>query len=689
MNLQDIKRELTSIQLQIRERWTNFQQKNPKLAFCGKKGFWLGKWLVIFGFCSLLLLILAVRFGFYRPIPTYNEIKKIQNPIASEVYSSDGVLLGRYYDENRTNASINEIPQHVIDALVATEDVRFYEHSGIDIKSLFRVFFKSILFQESSSGGGSTISQQLVKNIYNRKRIRYIGMPLNKTWEMIVARRFEQVYDKKEILELYLNTVSFGEEVYGIETASQRYFNTSPENLRIEDGAVLVGMLKAPTSYNPKRNPERSIGRRNRVFEQMGKYEYLDTILIDSLQELPIDIDYKYLTKSSGLAPHFREMLRLEVEKVCGLLRNEDGDNYDVYKDGLKIYTTIDSKMQKYAESAVQTHMKDLQKTFFDHWKGRMPWGKEDKSVRSAMKKTNRYKRLKEKGWKEEAIEKHFKTPTEIGIYTYDSIMTKQISPWDSIVYYHYFLNTGFLAMNPKNGFVNAYVGSVNHQYFQYDHVFAKRQVGSTFKPIVYAEALENGHLPCDFLPNEKYTYEAYQNWTPGNSDGKYGGYYSIKGGLTNSVNTVAVQLMMENGVSSVQELARKMGIHSELPNVPSIALGTADISLYEMLQVYATFANRGKPIEPIYLLKIEDKRGKVLKEFEKPMMKENVISEKNADYMVKMLESVVDSGTARRLRFRYGLTGSIGGKTGTTQNQTDGWFMGITPNLVAGVWVG
>jgi penicillin-binding protein 1A len=448
-------------------------------------------------------------------------------------------------------------------------------------------------------------------------------------------------------------------------------------------------MLKAPTSYNPKRNPERSIGRRNRVFEQMGKYEYLDTILIDSLQELPIDIDYKYLTKSSGLAPHFREMLRLEVEKVCGLLRNEDGDNYDVYKDGLKIYTTIDSKMQKYAESAVQTHMKDLQKTFFDHWKGRMPWGKEDKSVRSAMKKTNRYKRLKEKGWKEEAIEKHFKTPTEIGIYTYDSIMTKQISPWDSIVYYHYFLNTGFLAMNPKNGFVNAYVGSVNHQYFQYDHVFAKRQVGSTFKPIVYAEALENGHLPCDFLPNEKYTYEAYQNWTPGNSDGKYGGYYSIKGGLTNSVNTVAVQLMMENGVSSVQELARKMGIHSELPNVPSIALGTADISLYEMLQVYATFANRGKPIEPIYLLKIEDKRGKVLKEFEKPMMKENVISEKNADYMVKMLESVVDSGTARRLRFRYGLTGSIGGKTGTTQNQTDGWFMGITPNLVAGVWVG
>ncbi len=345
--------------------------------------------------------------------------------------------------------------------------------------------------------------------------------------------------------------------------------------------------------------------------------------------------------------------------------------------------------MQTYAEDAVKTHMKDLQKTFFNHWKGRFPWGNKDNSIRKSMKNTHRYRVLKDKDWSDEKIETHFKQPTEIALFTYDGLEMKTISPWDSIIYYHEFLNTGFLAMNPKNGFVNAYVGGINHQYFQYDHVFSKRQVGSTFKPIVYAQALENGYSPCDFLPNEKITYEEYQNWSPGNSDGKYGGYYSIKGGLTNSVNTVAVQLMMENGVSSVQMLAKEMGITSDLPNVPSIALGTADISLYEMLQVYATFANRGRPIEPTYLLKIENKRGKILKQYDKSTMKENVISEQNADYMVKMMESVVDSGTARRLRFRYGLTGSIAGKTGTTQDQTDGWFMGITPNLVAGVWVG
>lgn len=647
------------------------------------------KWSVIIGVLGVLSLLAFVRLGFYREIPTYADMKKIQNPTASEVYSADGVLLGRYYLENRTNASLQDIPQHVIDALVATEDVRFFEHGGVDFKSLMRVAFKTILFQDESSGGGSTISQQLAKNIYGRKSAKYIGLPMNKLWEMIVSRRLEHIYTKKEIIEFYLNTVSFGEDVYGIETASERYFSVKPKNLSIEEGAVLVGMLKATTTYNPRSHPKKAKGRRNRVLEQMTKYEYLDSMVYDSLQNRPLEVNYNHITQSTGLAPHFREQLRLDLEKVCGKIRQPDGTNYNIYTDGLKIYTTINAKMQRYAETAVQTHMKDLQKTFFEHWKGTKPWGKNTASIRSAMKQTNRYAVLKDKGWTDEKIEAHFKIKTNIRIFTYDGEAEKNISPWDSIEYYHQFLNTGFVAMNPKNGHLQAYVGSVNFRYFPYDHIFAKRQVGSTFKPIVYARALERGRSPCDYIANKRITYPKYQNWRPGNSDGRYGGYYTLKGGLTKSVNTVAVQLIMESGVWEVENLAKKMGITTDLPNMPSIALGAADISLFEMLKVYGTFANHGKPVEPMYVTRIEDRNGKVLKSFDDAAPKENVISELTADYMVKMMQSVVDTGTAKRLRFRYGLKGTIGGKTGTTQDQADGWFMGITPNLVAGVWVG
>ncbi|MFK7949524.1 MAG: transglycosylase domain-containing protein [Saprospiraceae bacterium] len=673
----------------IRQFFTNFRQNYPKvtktISISGK----LVKWGIVVGILGVLSVILYVRFGFFREVPSLAEMKKIQNPIASEVYSADGVLLGRYYIENRTNASINDIPQHVVDALVATEDVRYMEHAGVDFRSLMRVLFVTIIGRDESAGGGSTISQQLTKNIYGRKSMRYVGTPMNKVWEMIVARRLEKIYTKKEIIELYLNTVSFGEDVYGIETASERYFNTKPKNLRFQDGAVLVGMLKATTTYNPKNQPEKAKGRRNIVFDQMAKYEYLDTTTLDSLSNLPLEVDYKYISQSKGLAPHFREQLRLDLEKICGKLRQADGTSYDVYKDGLKIYTTIDSRMQQYAEKAVQTHMKSLQETFFNHWKNSKPWGKNETAIRAAMKQTNRYKRLKDEGFGEAEIELNFKTKTTIRIFTYDGEEEREITPWDSIAYYHQLLNTGFVAMNPKNGHLKAYVGSINYRHFPYDHVFSKRQVGSTFKPIVYAKALENGHSPCDYVANEKITYPEYQNWSPGNSDGRYGGYYSIKGGLTKSVNTVAVQLMMENGVSATETLAKEMGITTDLPNVPSIALGAADISLYEMLQVYGTFANRGKPIEPMYLTRIEDRHGKVLKSYENNVPKTNVISEMNADYMIEMMQSVVDTGTARRLRFRYGIKGDVAGKTGTTQNQTDGWFMGFTPNLVAGVWVG
>jgi penicillin-binding protein 1A len=684
-----LKQKILDFTDKIKQRYAIFQTENPKAAMVLGKAFIVGKWGAIGGFGLIILLILVVRLGFYRHIPTYAEMRKIQNPIASEVYAVDGSLLGRYYIENRTNASIRDIPKSVVDALVATEDVRFYKHGGVDYRSLMRVFFKTFLSGNNSSGGGSTITQQLAKNIYGRKSMRIIGTPMTKIWEMIVARRLEKTYSKDEIMELYLNTVSFGEDVYGVEMAAERYFNTKPKNLRIQDGAVLIGMLKATTTYNPRSNPERAKERRNVVFSQMEKFSFLEESILDSLQGLDVEVDYTYITEKTGLAPHLCEQVRLDLEKLCKTIRQSDGSEYNIYTDGLKVYTTIDAKMQEYAESAVETHMKELQKTFFEHWKNNDPWGKDDSMIRTAMKETNRYKVLKEQGLSDEAIEEKFKIKRNIRLFTYEGSEEKNISPWDSIVYYQKFLNTGFMAMNPSNGYIQAYVGSMNFQYFPYDHVFAKRQVGSIFKPIVYAQALENGRTPCDYIPNEKITYEEYKNWSPGNADGKYGGYYSIKGGLTNSVNTIAVQLIMENGISNVRYLAKKMGINSELPNEPSIALGTADISLYEMMKVYATFANHGKPIDPIYLLRVEDRHGKVLKTYEEPTKKAQVFSTQTADYMIDMMQSVVNRGTASRLRFRYGVTGQVAGKTGTTQDQADGWFMGFTPNLVVGAWVG
>lgn len=673
----------------IRQVYATFQTQNPKAALVLDKAVIVGKWGAIAGFGLIILMILFVRLGFFKEIPSYAEMRKIRNPIASEVYAADGVILGRFYVENRTNASISNIPKSVVNALVATEDVRFYKHNGIDYRSLMRVLFKTFLSGNESSGGGSTITQQLAKNIYGRKSMRIVGMPMTKIWEMIVARRLEKTYSKDEIMELYLNTVSFGEDVYGIETAAERYFNTDPENLRIQDGAILIGMLKATTTYNPRNHPEKAKERRNVVFSQMEKFSFLEKNLVDSLKKLDLEVDYTYITTNTGLASHLKEQVRLDLEKLCRSIRQPDGTSYDIYTDGLKVYTTIDSKMQQHAENAVATQMKELQQSFFNHWKNGQSGGTDDESVRFAMKETNRYKALKEQGLSEEAIEANFKIKKSTRLFTYDGLEEKNISPWDSIIYYHQFLNTGFMAMNPKNGYVQAYVGSIDFQYFPYDHVFSKRQVGSIFKPIVYAQALENGRTPCDYIPNEKITYEEYENWTPGNADGKYGGYYSLKGGLTNSVNTIAVQLMMENGISSVKSLAQRMGITSDLPNKPSIALGTADISLYEMMKVYATFANQGKPIDPIYLLRVEDRHGKVLKTYEKPTQKAQVFSTSTASYMTDMLQSVVNNGTARRLRFKYGVTGTVAGKTGTTQDQADGWFMGFTPNLVVGAWVG
>ncbi|MEM6841445.1 MAG: transglycosylase domain-containing protein [Bacteroidota bacterium] len=648
--------------------------------------------LFLFGLVGGLFtlgLLYSVYTGWFGELPNYAELKNIRNHTASEVYSFDGVLLGRYYIENRTVTTIDKVPPSLLNALVATEDARFYEHQGIDYRSLARVAVKSILLQNESSGGGSTLTQQLAKNLYPRQHYGLLTMPVNKIREAIIARRIENLYPKEEILMLYLNTVPFGGNVYGIEAASRRFFNKSATNLQTEESAVLVGMLKATTSYNPRLYPERSQQRRDVVLSQMNKYGYLTDTQKDSVQALPLEIDYNFITHNTGLAPYFREKLRHEVQRWLNENPKPDGTTYNLYTDGLKVYTTIDARLQRHAEAAVKQQMQELQKTFYKHWEGRQPWGEDETMIRRAMLNSDRYQRGKRARKSDEEIHAEFTTPTLMTVFSWDGETEKTMTPLDSIRHYQMFLNAGFLAMRPENGHIKAWVGGIDHKYFQYDHVTAKRQVGSTFKPVVYAAALESGADPCDYISNERRIYADYKDWSPGNSNGKYDGFYSMEGALTHSVNTVTVDLMMNTGVDRVVDLAYRMGVRNDLPEEPAIALGTADLSLYEMLSVYSTFVNRGLAVKPIYLLGIEDQQGNQIAKFSDKPEFQRAMSQETADLMVEMMKSVVDSGTARRLRYRYGLKNEIIGKTGTTQSQADGWFIGATPKLVAGAWVG
>lgn len=636
----------------------------------------------VVGLLSIGGLLLAIYTDQFGPLPTEEELSDIRHYTASEVYSSDSVLLGKYYIENRTNISYEDISPFVIQALLATEDARFYEHSGVDTRSLMRVGLKSILLRDERSGGGSTISQQLAKNLFPRKRYRMLSMPINKFREMIIAKRLETVYSKEEILTLYLNTVPFGEKAYGIAVAAERFFNTSALKLQAEQAAVLVGMLKATTSYNPRLNPDRSIVRRNVVFSQMAKYKYLDEAESDSLKKLPLELDYNFLSHNTGLAPYFREHLRQHVEKML------EGTPYNLYTDGLKIYTSIDSKLQEYAENAIKKTMSNLQQSFYDHWKNRDPWGKED-VIERAMRHSDRYRQLKQKGLSEAGILENFNQKIPMQVFSWEGEKQLEMSPMDSLKYYNKLLHTGFMAMEPHTGYIRAWVGGIDHKYFKYDHVKSHRQVGSTFKPIVYAAAMKAGKRPCDYVSNEREIYENHKNWSPGNADGNYEGQYSLKGGLTKSVNTISVKLIMDTGVDNVSSLAKAMGIESDLPPDPSIALGTADLSLYEMLNVYATFAYQGRRKTPVYITSITDGKGKLIKSGNQNQKPRKILPKDLADAMIAMMKSVVDSGTAVSLRYKYGLKGEIIGKTGTTQSHADGWFIGGTPRLVAGAWVG
>ncbi|WP_083610347.1 penicillin-binding protein 1A [Pontibacter flavimaris] len=645
--------------------------------------------LALFGILFLVLFYFAVYSGFLGGMPSTKELKSVRNNTASEVYSADGVLLGRYYIQDRTNVKYSDISPTAIHALIATEDARFYDHSGVDVRSLARVFLKTLLLQNESSGGGSTLSQQLAKNLYPRKNYMLWDMPINKLREMIIARKLESIYAKEELLELYLNTVPMGGNLYGIERASRRFFNTAADSLKTEEAAVLIGMLKATTTYNPRLDLERSTQRRNVVLGQMAKYEYLTTEEADSLRQLPLKLKYNYTTHNDGIAPYFREHLRQELVSWAAGKKKKNGEPYNLYKDGLKIYTTIDAGMQRHAEAAVRKHMTQLQKQFDAHWRGRTPWGRNSDVIQVAMQRSDRYRKMKDAGKSEAAILEAFRQPVPMQVYAWGGNDKKEMSPMDSLAYYSRFLNTGLFSVEPHSGYVRAWVGGINHHVFKYDHVKAKRQVGSTFKPIVYAAALEQGLKPCDYFPNERQVYPEYDNWSPRNATEQYGGEYSMRGALAHSVNTISAQMIMKAGVGRTVAMAHRLGIDSKLPEVPSLALGTADLSLQEMVTAYATFANRGMQVEPVYITKIEDREGRVLREHRAGEGAKKVLDEETAAIMLHLMQGVVEEGSAGRLRSAYGLKMDIAGKTGTTQNQTDGWFIGITPQLVTGVWVG
>jgi penicillin-binding protein 1A len=638
----------------------------------------------------MLILLLSVVLS---DVPGVRDLRAIQNPIASEVYTSDSVLIGRYFVQDRTQVQYDEISPLVIDALIATEDVRFYRHNGVDIRSLGRVLVKSILLQDESAGGGSTITQQLAKNLYPRRDYWLLPMLVNKVREAVIAKKIETIYSKKEILTLYLNTIPFGDNTYGIQAAAQRFFSRNARDLSLDQAAVLIGMLKATHNYNPRLFPKNSLARRNVVLAQMQKYRLLAAPLKDSLQQLPLNLRYKVIEQKEEIAPYFKEYVKSYIQKWCEQNVRPDGSHYDLYSDGLKIYTTIDSRLQSYAERAVARQMQTLQKQFSDHWGKEKPWKDNESIVFDALRRTSRYRKLKDQNFSEKEILAELSKPVYTRLFTWEGPKEAEISPIDSIRHHLQFLNAGFLAMDPASGEVKAWVGGINHDFFQYDHVkvSTKRQVGSIFKPVVYAAALEQGVSPCELIPAGQETYidEEGQLWTPRNMQYDYQVEYSMKGALTYSVNTVSVKLINRAGIENTIRLARDMGVNSEIPDVPSIALGSSALSLFEMTAVYACIANEGISSYPFFVSKIIDRQGNVFNNFKPKISGKRAMSRETAMMVRHMLQSVVQEGTASRLRWKYGIYNDVAGKTGTTQSNADGWFMAMTPHLVIGSWVG
>ncbi|PSR01829.1 MAG: hypothetical protein BRD50_08095 [Bacteroidetes bacterium SW_11_45_7] len=556
------------------------QQKRPPYILFSAI-FW---GIILIGILSVVGLMYAVSRGALGELPSFEQLENPENALASKVYSADGVLLGKYYSENRSNADFKDLPDNLVNALVATEDIRFYQHSGIDFRGLARVFVRTLLLQQNK-GGGSTITQQLAKNLFHKRPGSPFERIIQKLKEWVIAVRLEKYYTKNEIITMYLNTVTFSHNAYGIRSASQTYFSKPVDSLKVEESAVLVGMLRAPTALNPKSNYENSIDRRNIVLHQMGKYDFIESKVADSLQEQPIDVRFERTDHIKGLAPYFREHLRAELKKWCRNYEKVDGSHYNLYTDGLNIHTTINAKLQRHAEAAVMEHMADIQEKFFEQWEGKDLWKEHEEKLKAKIRQTDRYKRLKEQGVSKDSIMANMRKEREMTVFSWDGEKDTVMSAIDSIRYHRMFLQSGFLVTDPQTGKIKAWVGGIDYKYFQYDHVNknTKRQIGSTFKPFVYTEAIDNGYSPCYQVLDVPVTFEDYDNWTPKNASGEFtSDKYALKKGMANSKNSVTSYLMKQIGPQPVIDRVRKMGITSNIPAVPAIALGTPDISLYE-----------------------------------------------------------------------------------------------------------
>lgn len=650
--------------------------------------------IVLWGTVAFFLLILLTNWGLFGYMPSLSELENPNSSLASEVLASDGTPLGKFYDEqDRTLCDYKDISPNVINALVATEDERFFKHSGIDPKSTIAIPFYLLTGKRR---GSSTITQQLAKNLFPRQNENFLTLPFIKLKEWIVAIKLERNFTKEEIITLYLNTVGYSENVYGIKNASRTFFNKNPDRLSVEEAAILVGMLKGNTVYNPRRNPKAALARRNTVISQMEKNGYLTPAQAAAAKATPIRLQYVKLDHNNGLAPYFREYLRGEMKKWCKEHKKPDGSPYNLYRDGLKIYTTINARMQSYAEEAVKKHLADLQKIFSQQSqiKTGSVWKQYHSYLVRYMKESDRYQSMKEEGASDEEINKAFQTKIPMKVFAWNPARNDEIdtvmTPLDSIKYMRAILQSGFMVMDPESGEVKAWVGGPDFRYFKYDHVNinTKRQVGSTIKPIWYTFALMNGFTPNTIVPNVPQEFPAY-HWVSHNAEGGGGSSVTLAEALAKSLNHVSAYLFKQFGAKALVDFAKnKCGIESDIPPYPSISLGTPEISMYEMIRTYSMFPGKGFIAEPVYILRIEDRNGNVLQTF--TPQKRLVIDENTAYTMVRMMQGVTaPGGTAARLRFRYGLRGEMAGKTGTTNDYQDGWFIGYTPQLLAGAWVG
>jgi penicillin-binding protein 1A len=685
----------------------NNQSNSVKDINYYKKKFWR---IFAYTLLGILAFFLFASWGLFGSMPSFEDLENPDSNLATEIISSDGVVIGKYFKTNRSQLKYSDLPKSLVEALVATEDARFYEHSGIDGRGTLRA-----VFSLGTNGGASTLTQQLAKQLFHGEGSKFLPFRIvQKIKEWIIAIRLERQYTKNEILAMYCNVYDFGNYSVGVSSAAQTYFSKDPKDLTMDESAILVGMFKNSGLYNPVRNPEGVKNRRNVVLSQMEKAKMISESEKVRLQALPIALKFKLESHREGTATYFREYLRDYMKKWVAENKKPDGSDYDIYKDGLKIYTTIDSRMQEYAEEAVSEHMKNLQQQFFIEMKTNknapfvnITQAETDRIMMQAMKNSVRWAQMKDMDKSEDDIIASFKIKTKMRIFTWKGERDTTMTPLDSIRYYKHFLQSGLMAMEPQTGNIKAWVGGINYKYFQYDHVGqGARQVGSTFKPFVYATAIEQLNMsPCDSILDgpfmiHKGRHHVTEDWEPRNSDNRYRGMVTLKQGLANSINTVSAKLIDRTGPEAVVELTKKLGVKTEIPVQPSIALGAVDITVEDMVAAYSTFANQGVYVKPQFLSRIENKSGEVI--YEPIPESHDVLNKDIAFAVIKLLEGVTETGSGARLRTQGGGSGDnrwtgypymfknpIAGKTGTTQNQSDGWFMGMVPNLVTGVWVG